>query len=230
MIDGLHVEIYINDSSTLIMSIYALKVFIGKSIKNQMTIYSGGYGSQFDGNSILLQTGVNKYIYIGSSIFEFTSYNEIVIFISNVGNNDVPYPYAVDCDDTYYLLIEKVVAHHIHPTFNPDPYRIYYDKSKIINIKTQKQYKNIVAYYLLDTKCKDENEDNNESYNLSYMSNPSERYDLLKNDSLRVVIKKEDGKKYELSKQEYCDIINEFGDMNGFEPLNITRMISKRLM
>ena len=30
------------------------KVFIGKSVKNEMTKFSGGYGKYFDGNSILL--------------------------------------------------------------------------------------------------------------------------------------------------------------------------------
>lgn len=57
------------------MSIKALKVFIGQSIKNQMTEYSECYGLHYDGNSILLQVENNKYVYIGDSIFEFTTHN-----------------------------------------------------------------------------------------------------------------------------------------------------------
>lgn len=198
----LHVEIYINNSLTLIMSINALKVFVGKSIKNQMTTFCGGYGPEFDGNSILLEVEVNKYIYTGSSIFEFITHDEIVTFISNVGINDVPYPYAIDCNDTYYLLEEKVVAHYIHPPFESDPYRIYYDKHNIITIDTQKQYKGLIAFFIGD-----------DPYNLTYMSNPSKSYNLCKTISEHIVIEKENGTKYDLSKQEYCDIINEFGNI-----------------
>ena len=71
-----------------------------------MTKFSGGYGKFFDGNSILLKLSKNKYVYIGSVIYSFTSYNEITTFISPVGNSDVPYPYAIDEKNNYYLLLE----------------------------------------------------------------------------------------------------------------------------
>lgn len=223
VIDGLHVKIYKNNKSILLASVQALKIFIGKSIENKMTLFSGGYGPSFDGNSILLQIKTNKYIYIGSSIFEFTTYNEIITFISNVGNSDVPYPYAIDCDNTYYLLGENVVVHNIHPTSDSDPYDIYYDNYTIIDTKRQKHYKNFVAYYTVNAN------DEEEQYNLTYCPNPGDHYDFLKSISKNVIIEKKNGKKYELSKQKYCDIINKFGIMNGFESLNITKIISERL-
>ena len=71
-----------------------------------MTKFSLGYGEKFDGNSILLKLSKNKYVYIGSLIYSFNAYNEITTFISPVGNNDVPYPYAIDEKNNYYLLSE----------------------------------------------------------------------------------------------------------------------------
>lgn len=58
------------------------------------------------GNSILLQTGKNKYIYIGDGIRSFTTKNGDVIkkYYSPVGNNVVPYPYAVGDKYVYFML------------------------------------------------------------------------------------------------------------------------------
>ena len=58
------------------------------------------------GNSILLQTGKNKYIYIGDGIRSFTTKNSDVIkkYYSPVGNNVVPYPYAVGEKYVYFML------------------------------------------------------------------------------------------------------------------------------
>jgi len=118
------------------------KIFIGLSPKNSSTIFSGGYGKEFDGNSILIYDSKFKYIYIGSEIYEFnilendrknkiddvlssgfrTKSNiipseisryikeysdEIYNFVSPVGNNDVPYPYAVSSKYIYCLLEDK---------------------------------------------------------------------------------------------------------------------------
>jgi len=85
------------------------KIFIGKSPKNRMTIFSHGYGKQFDGNSILLKLKNGKYVYIGMYIYEFklAKNDEILKYYSPVGNNDVPYPVAIGKKNVY-LLIEDV--------------------------------------------------------------------------------------------------------------------------
>ena len=95
------------------------KIFIGKSPKNKMTEFSGGYGSKWDGNSILLHINRNKYIYIGPEIYSFTS-KPIESYVSPVGNSQVPYPFAVDIDKNYYLMEEHVIIHY------DDPYNVYY--------------------------------------------------------------------------------------------------------
>ena len=128
--EGENKDIYTDLAIPLIL---AEKAFVGESPKNNMTEFSDGYGPRFNGNSILLQISRSKkeYIFIGSKIFSFLSKFEIVDFISPVGNNDVPYPYAIDVEDNYYLMIEDVSLKVPHGNY--DPYRYYYDKHTITN-------------------------------------------------------------------------------------------------
>ena len=72
------------------------KIFIGKDRK---------LGKKFDGNSILLQLSRDKYVYIGSWIYEFIAKNDrIVAYYSQVGNSDVPYPVALGEKNAYFML------------------------------------------------------------------------------------------------------------------------------
>lgn len=88
----------------LIKKYKPLKTFIGKSLLNPTTEFSGGYGKEFDGNSILLKIGTDRYVYIGSIIYEFsTDGDEIVKYYSPVGNNDVPYPFAYGKKNVYLM-------------------------------------------------------------------------------------------------------------------------------
>jgi len=79
-----------------------IKIYIGKSPKIKMTIFSGGHGKKFDGNTILLQIGKYKYVYISYDVTEFNTRNDdIISYYSPVGNNDVPYPIAFSKNNTY---------------------------------------------------------------------------------------------------------------------------------
>jgi len=72
------------------------KIFIGKDRK---------LGRKFDGNSILLQLSKDKYVYIGSWIYEFIAKDDrIVAYYSQVGNSDVPYPVALGEKNVYFML------------------------------------------------------------------------------------------------------------------------------
>ena len=72
------------------------KIFIGESPITKMTEFSAGYGPAFTGNTILLHIKEYNYIIISNTIEEFTTNNdEIIKYYSPVGNNDVPYPYAI---------------------------------------------------------------------------------------------------------------------------------------
>lgn len=58
------------------------------------------------GNTVLLQTGKDKYTYIGDGIRSFTTKDGDVIqkYYSPVGNSAVPYPYAVGQKYVYLML------------------------------------------------------------------------------------------------------------------------------
>lgn len=98
-----------------------LEVFIGKS---QDTKYS------YDGNTILVRINKNKYMYIGETIYEFSLKNdEILSYNSPVGNNDVPYPYAVGKYNTY-LMLDKVYISNSFLNKSMDPYMQFYNENK----------------------------------------------------------------------------------------------------
>jgi hypothetical protein len=78
-----------------------IKVFIGKSPE---------YGKDFDGNSILLQIENNRYVFIGSNIFEFyIKDDQIIEYYSPIGGSDVPYPIAISNKNIYFMLDMKYV-------------------------------------------------------------------------------------------------------------------------
>lgn len=131
------VKVYLNEYDDdyektyreLIHTFTPKEIFVGKSPINQMTKFSGGHGIRFDGNSILLHLSDVNYVFIGQNIFSFQAYHKIVKYVSPVGNNDVPYPFAVDENGYYYLMIEDVVIANVPDEFDgtdDDPYEFYY--------------------------------------------------------------------------------------------------------
>jgi len=106
--------------SCLVKTFTAQKVFVGKDL-------DGG----FVGNTIVLQMTENRYIFIGESIFAFSTSDRypITTYKSPVGNSDVPYPYA--CSQTYvYLMIENCAIlldeEYQEAVDFGDPYTNYY--------------------------------------------------------------------------------------------------------
>lgn len=96
------------------------KIFIGKSPE---------HGSKFDGNSIIVQINELEYVYIGESIYYFEAFSPIKNYVSSVGNSDVPYPYAIDTNGYYYLMIEDIVLTDYPYADNEDvdPYNYHYE-------------------------------------------------------------------------------------------------------
>ena len=135
------------------------KIFIGSSPKNPMTEYSGAYGRKYYGNNILLNIKNKNYVYIGKEIYSFTAYNDIKKFVSPIGNSGVPYSYAIDKDDRYYIFMEYIVFkynsksdkkleipcctknRHIEPT---DPFSyLSYDGYPLNVVRTKKTLKKL---------------------------------------------------------------------------------------
>ena len=69
-------------------------VFIGDDKKTK-----NSYGS-----TILINTKDNEYVYICDKIVKFTTKNKIIKYHSPIGNNFVPYPYALDKEGKTYLI------------------------------------------------------------------------------------------------------------------------------
>ena len=87
------------------------QIFIGESPENAMTIFSGGHGDEFDGNTILIRpTEDLEYIFVGNTVKKFRADSEILHFISPVGNNDVPCAYAISSNNMYLFSEEIVVT------------------------------------------------------------------------------------------------------------------------
>ena len=200
------------------------KIFIGKSPKNKKTIFSNGYGAKFTGNSILLQITNNKYVFIGDKIFSFTSKSEIEKFVSPVGNNDVPYPYAVDVDGRYYLMIEDIIIDKITniKKYYNDPYEFYYKNNTLLNIQnpTESNILNIKEFYI-----------GNELYNYTYQSNPRSHFDWIAtwNDygnGMKIIYV--DGSEELLTRKRYIQLNKKIGKHLGFSKLE-EKLIQKRL-
>ena len=78
----------------------------------------------FGGNSVLLKLDPDHWLFIGADVRALTFSDQITRFVSPMGNNQVPYPYAVGQMLTY-LLIEDVAVPNVDA--KTDPYRVYYN-------------------------------------------------------------------------------------------------------
>lgn len=193
------------------------KIFIGNSPSIEMTKFSAGYGKQFNGNSILLHINDNKYMYIGDTIYKFKTKNKIVKYVSPVGNNDVPYPYAIDDKQNYYLMIEHVIITNSYNELSDyeEPYEYYYNMNHI----DKQAFNNINVFFI-----------GNKKYNFPYYPKPEENYKRLKNwnEGSLYIKYKNDNKKHKLTEKKYVKIINDFGKLMNFKPLSYT-IIQDRL-
>lgn len=134
-----------NHSLVLLQTYHPEEILIGKSPLNDVTKFSGAHGPEYDGNSILLHLGELKYVFIGDSMYSFSTKHSIVKLISPIGNSDVPYPYAYDNSENknYYLLSHS--EHVTFPTssldskFDPnDPYTLYWNYQGCSNVTQPK--------------------------------------------------------------------------------------------
>ena len=92
------------------------------------------------GNSILIKLSKHKYISIGWKVEEFKTEDEIVKYVSPIGNSDVPYPYAIGTKYTYLMIENIYIENEFLKIYgNEDPYDVYYgflhDKKKKENKK-----------------------------------------------------------------------------------------------
>ena len=182
-----------------ILSCKPIKIFIGK----------WDLHNDYDGNSILLEIADKQYVYIGEYVYKFVSYNKIIKYISPVGNSEVVYPFAVDDDNNYYLMIENIIFKSENEL--NDPYRYYYD-----NIIKIKKYEN--KYFIED-----------EEYTMTYYPNPIEDYNRITKD-IGTMYLKENGteEKTELKIDKYIEIMSNYAKEHNLKRFLNYQIIEKR--
>lgn len=99
-------------------------IFIGNNTQK----FGGYYKQKFTGSSILIETKIKEYIFIGKDIYKFTTTSPITHFYSIMGNSDVPYSFALS--DKVYLFIENIFFRREDWDDKTDPYNFYYESRK----------------------------------------------------------------------------------------------------
>ena len=215
-----------------------LRIFIGKSPVNNMTTFSGGHGEKYDGNSCLLEMNDMTYIHIGIEIFSFTPKAKIIDYVSSMGNNLVPYPYAVDEFENYYLMIEDVILLNSNKKSikryiekGDGPYEYYYSHKLITSDEgcipaqlPKSKFKNIEKYFI-------DEEDGLEKYTLTYNADNvlQHNWNFPKNRKKKHYIKYSNNNDIKfVSEVDYFNLMNEFGLLRGFETL-IKTIIEPRI-
>jgi hypothetical protein len=215
-----------------------IRVFVGRSPLNDMTEFSGGHGPKFDGNSMLFELAptrpggskskreaVFNYMFVGDRVCEFGTRSPITAFVSPVGNNDVPYPFAVDRAGVVYLLTEEVqlTAGPYAEEVLRDPYDFYYRRSLLTPDRSVVgkdnavvdqgvvPFEGITRFYI-----------GSKPYTFSYTPDPEqafERFSRFGRDkpNTPIYIYIAHGKK--VQKEEFVGLMRRVGVQRGFAPL-----------
>jgi hypothetical protein len=191
-----------------------------------MTRFSGGFGPRFDGNSLLVKLeDENTYLHIGRDLVTFRTKSPVTEYVSPVGNNDVPYPYAVDEQGNYYLVIESVIL-LAKPGLDEeaegrgnDPYTYYYNLALMSTDLGRTPPRQAVGGLFHNIKYFTVGQ---EQYTMTYHTDPDETYDrLTKQDGGQMMLHYNDGTAEEIDRDQYADLMEEFAELRGFEAMDI---------
>jgi len=107
------------------------EVVIGK--KSPKGGYDGLTAAEAVGNSILLKMG-SKYVFIGESVYEFQLQpgDTLQKFFSDIGNSDVPYPYAIGEKYIYILLDYRVAIEKSFFNMKKPIYEQYFEAATVL--------------------------------------------------------------------------------------------------
>lgn len=98
------------DYSDLVKKLAVKEVYVGTSPCIPAADACGAFGK---GNSLLLHVSGNRYIHVGSTIYEFTMDDEVDTYYSLIGNNDVPYPVLLGTQNVYFMLDHEMMPREI---------------------------------------------------------------------------------------------------------------------
>jgi hypothetical protein len=121
------------DYSKLIKELTVNEVYVGKSTgKAEGADHSPEQASSFKGNSILLHISGNRYVYVGTEVYEFTMEDKLDEYFSMVGRNDVPYPVLLGTENVYFMI---------------DGDHTYVPRDKFPSTLKKEQWENAYSYY-----------------------------------------------------------------------------------
>lgn len=144
-------SVYKSSNVDSLASPYNVVVIKPKKYKRVFVGKCPVHGSKFDGNSILVNVAGKSYIYIGSSIYSFTTKDNIVGYKSPIIGSDVAYPYAYGEVNTYLLLKNTYIPNNI--LTQKDPYDQYYGHHLKLSIRKQQEWqKKYFAKYRMTIK------------------------------------------------------------------------------
>ena len=200
-----------------------------------MTEFSGGWGEEFDGNSVLVHVKRLQYIYIGEHVSRIRTKHPIETYVSHVGNSDVPYPFAIDSIGRYYLFIEGVIIKEntIPAKYHDDPYTYYYkqhnirelpnDDSKDVPAELGEQPPALRApssvkrkWFLGD-----------EEFNMTWTPYPKKNYRRLTEDGDKMYTLHPSGEEEAITKEKYVSIMKRLGKSAGFTTLKQSMLYEK---
>ena len=198
-----------------LMTFKVNQVFVGKSYYHEDG-FPDGYGSKFDGNSILLLLENQKdYVMITDTVKIFQTESPIVEFFSPVGRNDVPYPYAIDARGYYYNLSDYtgLVLSPDHISNKDKPYEFgFYNYGKITG------FKGITELYIGTDK-----------FHWAFHIDMEEHFDRMAGNPERSIISvRQNGELREISKDEYIAIQSEWlMSQKGIATIDMTEIIPR---
>ena len=194
----------------------AERVFVGQCPK---------HGARFDGNSILLLKEGLEYVFVGESVFSFTAKSPITKYLSPVGNNDVPYPWAMDEQGFRYLMTFSVIlGGKLFENSDTDPYDLFHDRALITaDIGTvpptqpfHKEFQGITEFWIGEGQ-----------FTLRYEPHPEEDFDRLAEMGELSVVK--GGAKIKVSKADYLKLMQDYAEFAGVEPLHSETLIKRAI-
>ena len=141
LIDGKHTEV--QHPCKELFSKKVDEVFVGKT--------SPTGPKSPPGTAILFRVG-STYTFIGRDIYQFSTNDVISKFYSDLGNSDVPYPYAVG-EKYVYIMLDKVAIEKTLFNMKEDIYKQYYENMKVKKMKLKtKAVKTTVKTKTVKTK------------------------------------------------------------------------------
>ena len=211
-------------NEVLVSTFIAKNIMIGKSPKCNLTS-TGTFGSEFDGNTILLHLRHDKYVYIGKEIIKFTAFGEINEFVSPVDVDRIPYSYAVDGKNNTYLFNEQIVLMNLTSKNYSNPYDYYEDHRTIVSSKSKssKKPKHTISLSL-DEKDPEQLIEiyvSDEQLCVKHESRSAMLYNRLtgnEKNKMYVVFSNEPDKMVSIDIGDFKKILSKFGSVAHFKP------------